>query len=76
MYPYENLHLYSFFDEFDMITNLDNYKDTRHYSEDVNSYILESMAKKDHEITADNYETYCQNTWDFYTAYDYDSIYE
>lgn len=76
MYPYKNLHLYSFFDEFDMITDLDNYKDILHYSEDVNSYILESMAKKDHEVTADNYEAYCQNIWDFYTQYDYDSIYE
>lgn len=76
MYPYENLHLYSFFDDFDMITNLDNYKDYLHYSEDINSYVLQSMANGKHEITADNYEIYCQNTWDFYTTYDYDSIYK
>lgn len=75
-FPYENLRLYSFFDDFDVIVNLDNYKDQLHYSEDVNSYILQSMANGEHEIAAENYEVYCQNIWDFYTAYDYDSIYE
>lgn len=76
MYTYKNLHLYSFFDNFDIITNLENYKDLQHYSEDINSYILKSMANGNHEITVDNYETYCQKIWDFYTTYDYDSIYE
>lgn len=76
MLPYENLHLFSLFNDFDVITDLDNYKDILHYSEDINSYILESMANGEHEITMNNYEQYCQKEWEFYTMYDYDLIYK
>lgn len=74
--PCENIHLYSFFDEFDLICNADNYKDPGHYSEDVNSYILLCMADGRHELTMENYEAYCQRVWDFYTAFDYDLLYQ
>ncbi len=71
-----NIHLYSFFDEPDIITNLENYKDTAHYGEQINSYILQCMKNHEHELTKNNYEDYCQREWDFFTTYDYDSIYE
>lgn len=74
--PYDNVHFFSIFDDFDVITNLDNYKDSLHYCEDVNSYLLRCMANGEHELTMDNYEEYCQRIWDFYTTYNYDEIYE
>lgn len=73
--PYENIKLFSFFDAYSTIENLENYKDTRHYSEDINSQILRWMAAGEHQITKDNYKSYCQEIWDFYTTYDYDSIF-
>ena len=76
MLPYENIHLFSFFDDFELITGLDHYKDTIHYSEDINSYILQCMADGEHELTAENYEEFCENVWDFYTTYDYDELFE
>lgn len=74
--PNENVHFFSFFDEFSIITNLYNYKDTGHYHERVNSYMLECMATGKHQLTMENYEEYCQKVWNFYTTYDYDAIYK
>lgn len=72
---YKNIFLFSFFDEFDMICNLDNYKDAGHYSGDVNSQILLWMYNKEHLLTKENYQEYCDKIYEFYTAYDYDSLF-
>lgn len=76
MLAYDNIRFFSFYDDFDMITDLENYKDENHYREEVNSYILQCIKNGEHEITKDNYEAYCDKVWDFYTSYDYDSIFE
>lgn len=76
MLPYKNVHFFSFFDEYDIITNLDNYKDIEHYHERINAYMLECMATGKHRLILDNYAEYCQREWDFYTTYDYDAIYK
>ena len=67
--------MYSFFDEFEMICNLDNYKDTLHYSESINSQILVWMHNGEHLLTKENYESYCNNEYEFYTNYDYDTLF-
>ena len=72
---YDNIHLFSFFDEFEMICNLDNYKDTLHYSESINSQILVWMHNGEHLLTKENYESYCNNEYEFYTNYDYDTLF-
>ncbi len=74
--PYENIHLYSFFDEFGVITDLNHYKDSGHYSGKVNDFIMECMAKGDHKLTEENYQEYWGNVWDFYTSYDYGALFE
>ena len=73
---YENIELYSFFDDFELICNLDNYRDIAHYCGDVNSYILEQIKQGQHRITKDNYEEYIAKITDFYNNYDYDSLYD
>lgn len=75
MLPYDNIHLFSFFTEYDMICNADNYKDTMHYSEDINSQILVWMHEGIHELTPNNYESYCEEMNAFYTNYDYDGLF-
>ncbi len=76
MLPYENIRLYSFFDEFDMICDLDNYRDIGHYSGQINSMILEWMHNGEHLLTEENYEEYCEKTRDFYLNYHYDALFE
>lgn len=72
----DNIHLFSFFTEYDMICDLDIYKDLRHYREEINSQMLLWMKEGIHELTRDNYEEYCRQMWEFYTNYDYDSLFE
>ena len=72
----ENIHLFSFFTEFDMICDLNNYKDVQHYSEEINSQILRWMKEGKHELTPENYEAYCAEMRAFYLNYDYDALFE
>lgn len=75
MLPYNNIHLFSFFTEYDMICNLSNYKDVFHYHEDVNSQMLQWMHDGVGELTKDNYEDYCAEMREFYLNYDYDALF-
>lgn len=69
-----NIQLFSFFDNFDMICNLDNYRDTAHYGEWINSWILQQMAVGNYRLTSDNYQAYLSSVKAFYTSYDYTAL--
>lgn len=73
---YNNVHLFSFNDDFFITTNLEYYENALHYSEDINSYILQNMKNNNHEITKDNYKEYLSKIKEFYENYDYDRIFE
>ena len=73
---HDNIHLFSFTTEYDIICDLDNYKDIWHYSEDINSQILVWMSEGTHELTRENYLEYCGEEYDFYINYDYDALFE
>lgn len=75
-FPYENVRLYSFYEEYDMVCDMNNYKDLEHYSGEINSRILQWMAADEHRITPENYEDYLKNIVDFYGSYDYTQIFE
>ncbi len=72
----DNIYLFSFNDDFDMICKLDNYKDLEHYGDWVNSEILINMNKKEGLLTKENYKKHFDKIRSFYTAYDYDAIFE
>lgn len=74
--PYENIHLFSFFTEFDTITNLSIYKDVAHSNGELNSQILRWIHDGTGELTAENYEEYCATVWDYYMNYNYDALFE
>ncbi len=75
---YENVRLFAFWNDYEMICDLNNYKDYVHYSEEVNSGILRRMAEEDESylITENNYREYLKEIREFYTHYDYDSIFD
>lgn len=73
---YDNVKLYSFFTNYELICDLNNYTDVVHYSENVNSKILNWIKNDEYEITNDNKEEYIQEERKFYLKYDYDSIFE
>lgn len=70
-----NIELYSFFDNYEMITNLDNYKDAGHYMEHINEQILVWIKDKKYRLTKENYQEYINKNLDFYKNYDYESIF-
>lgn len=74
--PYDNVKLFSFFDNFEMITNLNNYRDKVHYSGTVSLDILNWMEKEEYRLTTANYEEYLKNILEFYSLYNYDMIFQ
>ena len=51
---YDNVKFFYFQNDREIITNLDNYMDTLHFSQDINHYICLEMIAGTHEITKDN----------------------
>lgn len=71
----DNIKLFAFDDNAEVTCDLDHYKDPSHYSEEINSLILRWMKEGRGRLTKDNYKAYLQRVYDFYGAYDYESIY-
>lgn len=71
----DNIRLYAFDDRIDITGNLDNYMDSQHYSEAINSYLLECMYYGDGLMTRDNFKDYLERVREIYNDYDYESIY-
>lgn len=76
MLSYENIHLYSFFLNTDLIFNLDNYMDIHHYNGNISDEILYWIKNNEYEITKENYEEYCAKEWEIYLTCDYDKYFE
>lgn len=74
--PYDNIRLFSFFTNDELICGLDNYKDIYHHSKAINSQILIWIKDGEYEITEENYENYCAQMKEFYMNYDYDSLFD
>ncbi len=72
---YDNVKLFCFFDEYDMVTDLDNYSDESHYSGEISDDILKWMAEGSHQLTKENYNAYFDEIQDFYGNYDYESFF-
>lgn len=73
---HKNIHLYSFLDDFETVSNIDNYRDTMHYSEDINSKMLRHMRNGEYQLTKENCEAYFERVEHFYTTYPYDDIFK
>ena len=54
--PYENVEMYYFQNDEQVITNLNNYMDTIHFSDAINGAIVDHMKNGKYRLTIDNYE--------------------
>lgn len=70
----ENVQLFSFHTDFELITNLDNYKDIVHHSNDVNSLLLQRFRNGEYRLTKENYQQHWQEVTNFYTNFDYEAF--
>lgn len=73
---YDNVKLYGFIMNEDIITNLDNYKDYTHYKQDINRYMLESFDTSNDEITIENYQQKFEDFEELIYNYNYDKIFQ
>lgn len=71
-----NVHIYGFSDRMDIVSDLNNYMDSQHYSDAINSEIIQMIAQGKGELTLDNYQEYYQQLREIYLNYDYSTIWE
>ena len=71
---YPNIHLYSFNMLTDITTDLNNYKDSTHYGQWINSLMLRYMKNNKRLLTKENYRSYLDEEFKFYTSFDYSSL--
>lgn len=53
---YDNVKLFYFQNERDIITDLNHYMDTLHFSKDINQYMAEQIVAGNNELTSGNYK--------------------
>ncbi|MCR4807556.1 MAG: hypothetical protein K5857_07750 [Lachnospiraceae bacterium] len=71
----DNVRLFFFQDDKDVITELSNYRDYSHYKEDINRYMYESMKTGAHEITMDTYYDVLLDLFNYVNEYDYEQCF-
>ena len=62
---YDNVRIFCFQNEPDIATNLDNYMDTLHFSQDINRLMLDQIIRGEYEMTLNNYEEMLEGVRDF-----------
>lgn len=67
----ENIKVFDFSYRIDIVEDLDNYTDTLHYGEWVNTEILQMMAEGEGLLTRSNLDEYYDSLREMYSAYDY-----
>lgn len=72
---YDNARIYFYHDEWDIATNLDNYKDYSHYGKWVNSWMTQAIAADEGRLTEENYISVLNEMYAYVRSYDFDSIF-
>jgi len=75
MLEQENLHLYSFYDQFQITTNPDLYMDYCHYNQNVSDQIMAWLKEGKGLLTEENYEAHWQEVYDYYASFDYETLF-
>ena len=72
---HKNVELYAF-DDIENIGNIKLYKDRIHFNTDINYFILNSIAKKEHLLTEDNINEYLKKVEEKAKKVDFDYYYD
>lgn len=70
----ENIQLFSFHSDFSTITDLNNYRDTVHHSDRINSLLLQRIHSGEYRLTRENYQQHWQEVEAFYGSFDYEAL--
>ena len=73
---YDNVRMFCFQNQRDIVCDLNNYADYTHYHADVCRYIVECFASGECELTMENYEEVFADLAELASTYDYEAIYD
>lgn len=73
---YENVHIYYFQYEPEIITDLDNYHDTCHHKAEYNRYMFDCIKENQNLLTHDNLEEKITEMYYFAKDYPYETIWQ
>lgn len=73
--PYKNVHLFSFFENHELIEDLSLYQNKEHYHAEVNSAILNWMYNGMYEITKENQDEHMAAMREYYLNFDYEDYF-
>lgn len=71
---YENVRIYFYQNEEDIITNLDNYKDYSHYGSWINDTLTQYIAEDKNRVTSDNFNQIVNEMITFINSYDFEEL--
>ncbi|MDO4965151.1 MAG: hypothetical protein Q4E51_00450 [Lachnospiraceae bacterium] len=72
---YDNVRIFYFQDEYDIVTDLNNYRDYSHFKQDINKYMYECMRDGKKEVTKDTYFDTLLHMYEYATSYDYEGLF-
>lgn len=72
----ENVKVFVFFGEKEIISDLNNYRDYCHYSPKINRYIFDCIRDGKNEMTEEKIDSYFEELGDFIRQYPYEKIWE
>jgi hypothetical protein len=70
----ENIQLFSFHTDFETTTDLNNYRDIVHHSDQINSLLLHRFHSGEYRLTEDTYRQHWQEVRDFYQNFDFEAL--
>lgn len=71
----DNIRLFNFCQETEITGDVNNYRDKEHYVAEINDMIMQWIAEGRGLVTKDNYMDIINWEREYYTNYDYDSLY-
>lgn len=73
---YDNVEIYFFQNQKDIICNLNNYADYTHYHPDVCVYMVDCFANGERKVTKENLEQEIEALYELTSSYDYEAIWD
>ena len=74
LFPCQNVKVFSFDDQYEVLTDLNNYRDVIHYASWVNSMMLQAMSKDENRLTPENYESFIEKNLEYYSSFNFKSL--
>lgn len=72
---YENVKIFYYQNNWEIVTNLDNYMDLSHYGSWINSYLTQAIANEEGQLTQENYQIVLDEVREYVHTYDFDAIF-